>query len=112
MSEARKNRKGLSRSSGECGCGQANWKRPHRHAGRLPKRVGNGRRHRRHTRLTGTGRRFRILDEDEFAVNTRRFGYTETVLSGARHAVEELTAMIRGRNFPFEFAGMEDGEEE
>lgn len=44
---------------------------------------------------------YSILDEEEFAENSRRFGYPNEVQRHVRAAVAELIEMIETRQFPF-----------
>jgi uncharacterized protein len=44
---------------------------------------------------------FQVLDEDEFEVNARRYGYSDNEKASAQSAVEELLKMIEQRHFPF-----------
>jgi protein associated with RNAse G/E len=46
---------------------------------------------------------FQVLDEDEFATNAKRYGYSEEEKVRAHTAVQELIAMIEQRQFPFVF---------
>lgn len=45
---------------------------------------------------------FRVLDDLEFLENARIFGYPDELVRSARNAVDELTAMIENRMFPFD----------
>ncbi|HWI50518.1 MAG TPA: DUF402 domain-containing protein [Symbiobacteriaceae bacterium] len=45
---------------------------------------------------------WRVVDEDEFAANSRRYGYPPEVVAGARRAVAEVVALVEGRQFPFD----------
>lgn len=47
-----------------------------------------------------------VADEDEFAVNARRFAYPEPVRAAARSAVDELLAAVRDRRSPFDRLGL------
>jgi len=44
---------------------------------------------------------YRILDLEEFAANTERYGYSEEEQQRAQAAVDELISMIQTRQFPF-----------
>jgi protein associated with RNAse G/E len=44
---------------------------------------------------------YQVLDSDEFAANTTRFGYSDETLRQAHKALAELTSMIERRQFPF-----------
>ncbi len=44
---------------------------------------------------------YKVLDEDEFAVNARRYNYPAEVRAGAHRALAELKLMIESRQFPF-----------
>lgn len=44
---------------------------------------------------------YKILDEDDFEKNARRYLYPEEVQANARRAVAELTRLIESRSFPF-----------
>lgn len=44
---------------------------------------------------------YKILDEDDFEKNARRYLYPEEVQANARRAVAELTTLIESRSFPF-----------
>jgi uncharacterized protein len=44
---------------------------------------------------------FKVLDEDEFEANAKLYGYSDEEKSCAHAAVQELTAMIEQRRFPF-----------
>ncbi|HEU5460461.1 MAG TPA: DUF402 domain-containing protein [Pyrinomonadaceae bacterium] len=44
---------------------------------------------------------YRILDEDDFEQNARRYGYPEAVQVNARRALAELIGLIESRSFPF-----------
>lgn len=48
---------------------------------------------------------FQVLDEDEFEINAKRYGYSAKVKSGAHGAVQELMVMIEQRQFPFVIEG-------
>jgi len=43
-----------------------------------------------------------LLDEDEFLENSQRMGYPPDVIEHARRAVDELLALVRGGQFPFD----------
>ena len=43
-----------------------------------------------------------ILDEDEFLEHSRRMGYPRDVIEQARRAVDELIALARTEQFPFD----------
>jgi uncharacterized protein len=45
--------------------------------------------------------RYQVLDLDEFAANTERYGYSEETKQRAHAAVAELIKMIETRQFPF-----------
>jgi protein associated with RNAse G/E len=53
---------------------------------------------------------FETLDMEEFEENAAKFGYPEEVRVNAQNALEELMALIKGREFPFdhESAGSPD----
>ena len=44
---------------------------------------------------------FKVLDEDEFEVNAKRYGYSEEEKLRALSAIDELVGMIERRHFPF-----------
>ena len=44
---------------------------------------------------------FELLDEDEFEVHQRKYGYPPEVIEQAESAARELTEMARARAFPF-----------
>lgn len=44
---------------------------------------------------------YQVLDEDEFAINTERYGYSEQEIRHVHEALHELTSTIEGRQFPF-----------
>ena len=44
---------------------------------------------------------FQVLDEDEFEINAKTYGYSQEEKSRARSAVDELIAMIGRQQFPF-----------
>lgn len=44
---------------------------------------------------------YKVLDEDEFEVNARRYNYPAEVLAGAHRALADLKLMIEARQFPF-----------
>lgn len=44
---------------------------------------------------------YQVLDEDEFETNRVLLGYPEEVVRRARHAVDELIALVNARRFPF-----------
>ena len=44
---------------------------------------------------------YKILDVEDFEENARRYTYPEEVQANARLAVDELTALIESRAFPF-----------
>jgi uncharacterized protein len=46
--------------------------------------------------------RFVIHDEDEYERNAEKYDYPASVRNGVSAAVEELTRMIRGNDFPFD----------
>ena len=43
-----------------------------------------------------------ILDMEEFADNSRRFSFPQTVIASAKRAVDELITLIEKREFPFD----------
>ena len=43
-----------------------------------------------------------VVDEDEFLENSARMQYPPEVVSQARKAVDELLALVRNRQFPFD----------
>jgi hypothetical protein len=45
---------------------------------------------------------YRILDEEEFAANSFKYGYPESVRESARDALVELLALIERRAHPFD----------
>lgn len=47
-----------------------------------------------------------VLDEDEFRENAERFRYSDDIRVRTGEAIAELTAMIKGREFPFEAHGI------
>ena len=44
---------------------------------------------------------FQVLDEDEFETNAKFYGYSDEEKSRAHAAVQEMTGMIKERQFPF-----------
>ena len=44
---------------------------------------------------------FKVLDQDEFEMNAKRYGYSEEEKLRARSAIDELIGMIERRHFPF-----------
>ena len=44
---------------------------------------------------------YKILDEEDFEENARRYAYPEEVQANARRALLELTGLIESRAFPF-----------
>ena len=48
---------------------------------------------------------YEILDMDEFEVNATRYRYTEEVRARARFAIDELLALIKAGQFPFDRTG-------
>lgn len=44
---------------------------------------------------------YKILDEDDFEENARRYAYPAEVQDSARQALSELTGLIESRSFPF-----------
>jgi len=46
---------------------------------------------------------YRILDEDDFEQNAKRYAYPEEIRANARRAVAELIALIESRSFPFDY---------
>ena len=44
---------------------------------------------------------YRILDVEDFEENAKRYAYPANVQANARRALEELTALIESRAFPF-----------
>jgi protein associated with RNAse G/E len=46
-------------------------------------------------------RSFRVLDEEEFAANSARFGYPPALIAGAEAALATLTESIREKRGPF-----------
>ncbi len=44
---------------------------------------------------------FRVLDEEEFQVNSQRYGYPPELARRAHSALDELIALIESRQFPF-----------
>lgn len=44
---------------------------------------------------------YKILDEDDFEQNAKRYPYPEEVQANARRALAELTDLIESRSFPF-----------
>ena len=44
---------------------------------------------------------YRILDAEDFEVNATSYGYSQEEQANARHAIDELVAMIETRAFPF-----------
>ncbi len=51
--------------------------------------------------LVQPDRSFQVLDEDEFEINAKLYGYSEEEKSHAVVAVKELTMMIEQHRFPF-----------
>lgn len=45
---------------------------------------------------------FRLLDEDEFAVNALRYNYPADIQHRAHQAIAELIDLIKNRQFPFD----------
>jgi hypothetical protein len=45
---------------------------------------------------------YEVLDADEFEANGRLYGYSEEIKTKSQAAVDELTAMIESREFPFD----------
>lgn len=45
---------------------------------------------------------FEVLDLDEFDQNAGRYGYSEEIKLRSQAAIDELTSMIDGREFPFD----------
>jgi protein associated with RNAse G/E len=45
---------------------------------------------------------YRLMDEDEWARNAERLNYSPEVRDEARRAVDELSARIARREFPFD----------
>lgn len=43
-----------------------------------------------------------ILDEEEFELACRRYGYSDTLIARARGAVREVLDLVEGRAFPFD----------
>ena len=43
-----------------------------------------------------------VLDEDEFLENSERLSYPPPVVEQARHAVDQLLALVQSGRFPFE----------
>ena len=52
--------------------------------------------------LVDAGGNIAVLDEDEFHENAAKFRYTVDVESAVSAAVDELTEMVRRRDFPFD----------
>lgn len=48
---------------------------------------------------------YKILDEDEFELNTARFNYPMEVKTKAHMALNDLVALIESKQFPFDYAG-------
>jgi protein associated with RNAse G/E len=46
---------------------------------------------------------YRILDEDDFEENARRYGYPEEIRANARRALTEVIGLIESRAFPFDY---------
>jgi protein associated with RNAse G/E len=46
---------------------------------------------------------YRILDEDDFEENARRYGYPEEIRANARRALTEVIELIESRAFPFDY---------
>ena len=46
---------------------------------------------------------YRILDEDDFEQNARRYGYPEEIRTNARCALAEVIGLIESRAFPFDY---------
>ena len=46
---------------------------------------------------------FQVLDEDEFEINAAKYSYSAEEKHQVQKAVDELIAMIRQREFPFQF---------
>jgi len=51
--------------------------------------------------LVGPDFTYKILDEDEFAINAQRFNYPPEVRRRSWQALDELIKMIENRAFPF-----------
>jgi protein associated with RNAse G/E len=45
---------------------------------------------------------YRVLDMEEFEVNSARYGYSAEVKDNAESALRELTSLIASRQFPFQ----------
>ncbi|HEX5707309.1 MAG TPA: DUF402 domain-containing protein [Pyrinomonadaceae bacterium] len=48
---------------------------------------------------------YQVLDEDEFALHSARYGYPEELRARARAAVAELIELVERRLFPFDGTG-------
>jgi len=46
---------------------------------------------------------YRILDEEDFEQNARRYGYPEEIRANARRALTEVIGLIESRAFPFDY---------
>ena len=46
---------------------------------------------------------YRILDEDDFEQNAKRYAYPEEIRANARRALAELIGLIESRSFPFDY---------
>lgn len=46
---------------------------------------------------------YRILDEDDFEQNAKRYAYPEEIRASARRALAELIGLIESRSFPFDY---------
>jgi protein associated with RNAse G/E len=46
---------------------------------------------------------YRILDEDDFEQNARRYGYPEEIRANARRALTEVIGLIESGAFPFDY---------
>ncbi len=44
---------------------------------------------------------FRIVDLEDFELNTERYGYSSEIQTNAKRAVNELVTLIETRSFPF-----------
>ncbi len=45
---------------------------------------------------------YRILDMDEFELNSKQFGYPKDILVRAHRALDELIQIVESRHFPFD----------
>lgn len=52
--------------------------------------------------LVEPDRTYKILDEDDFEQNAKRYPYPEAVQANARAALAELIGLIESRSFPFD----------